>query len=105
MATPNIYHSPYPMPSVTTDQSISQFLTTSDPDDAHPQTVVLADFESPQTRKVTYAGLRDAASRDAATLRNRHGLEEGDVVCIYGYNSLDWACLAHAILWAGACFW
>lgn len=101
----NIYESPYPMPSVPINQSISQFLLASDPDDTHPDTAILADFDAPDTRKVTYAGLRRAASRDAATLRKRYGLKEGDVMCIYGYNSVNWACLAHAALWAGACFW
>lgn len=101
----NIYHSPYPMPAVPIDQSVSQFLLTSDPDDSHPETVIFADFDSPQTHKVTYAGLRNAASRNAATLRSRHGLRERDVMCIYGTNSVNWASLAHAALWAGACFW
>lgn len=26
-------------------------------------------------------------------------------MCIYGYNSVSWALLAHAVLWSGVCFW
>ncbi|CAG9984183.1 unnamed protein product [Clonostachys byssicola] len=99
-----IYHSPYPTPSVPTDLSVSQFLLRSDPDDTHPDTVVLADFDAPEERFVTYEGIRLNASRDAATLRNKYGLHQNDVVCIYGFNSVYWASLAHATLWAGGCF-
>ncbi|CAG9947993.1 unnamed protein product [Clonostachys rosea f. rosea IK726] len=101
----NIYHSPYPTPSVPTDLSVSQFLLRSDPDDTHPDVIVLADFDAPEERFVTYGGIRQDASRDAATLRNTYGLHQNDVVCIYGVNSVYWASLAHATLWAGGCFW
>jgi hypothetical protein len=101
----NIYHSPYPTPSVPTDLSVSQFLLRSDPDDTHPDVIVLADFDAPEERFVTYGGIRQNASRDAATLRNTYGLHQNDVVCIYGVNSVYWASLAHATLWAGGCFW
>ena len=104
MARPIIYNSPYPMPDVPTNQSISQFLLQSDPDDAHPNTVILADYDNP-TYELTYRGLRNNAARDAAILRNIHGLSQGDVVCIYAQNSVDWASLAHGVLWAGGCFW
>ncbi|KAH7170017.1 acyl-CoA synthetases/AMP-acid ligases II [Dactylonectria macrodidyma] len=103
MASQRIYHSRYPMPNVPTDQSISQFLLHSDPDDAHPDSVILADFDNPE-RSVTYGQLRQNAARDAAVLRHDHGLQETDVVCIYAYNSVSWASLAHGVLWAGGCF-
>lgn len=101
----NIYHSQYPTPSVPTDLSVSQFLLRSDPDDTHPDAVVLADFDAPEERFVTYGGIRRNSSRDAAILRNEYGLHQNDVVCIYGFNSVYWASLAHATLWAGGCFW
>ncbi|CAM1505010.1 Fc.00g106470.m01.CDS01 [Cosmosporella sp. VM-42] len=103
MPRPIIYNSPYPMPDVPINQSISQFLLQSDPDDAHPDTVILADYDNP-SYELTYGRLRYNAARDAAILKNIHGLERGDVVCIYAQNSVDWASLAHGVLWAGACF-
>lgn len=99
-----IYRSPYPMPAVPTNQSISQFLLQSDPDDTHPDTVIIANFDNPD-QNVTYGGLRHNAARHAAALRSQFGLREGDSVCIYGFNSVSWASLAHAVLWAGGFFW
>lgn len=104
MASQRIYDSPYPKPDVPINKSISQFLLQSNPDDAHPDQVILADFDNPK-RELTYGALRRNASRDAAILRHVHGLNEGDVVCIYAYNSVDWASLAHGVMWAGGCFW
>lgn len=100
----NVYHSPYPMPNVPLHQSISQFLVQSDPDDADPEKIVWSDYDDP-SREISYREIRHNAARDAATLRSQHGLREADVVCIYAYNSLDWASLAHAVLWSGGCFW
>lgn len=104
MTSQRIYNSPYPKPDVPTNQSISQFLLQSNPDDAHSDQVILADVDNPK-RELTYGALRRNAARDAAILRDVHGLNEGDVVCIYAYNSVDWASLAHAVMWAGGCFW
>ncbi|KAH8738322.1 luciferin 4-monooxygenase [Ilyonectria robusta] len=78
MASQRIYDSPYPKPDVPTNQSISQFLLQSNPDDAHPDQVILADFDNPK-RELTYGALRRNAARDAAILRDVHGLNEGDV--------------------------
>ncbi|KAK7429087.1 hypothetical protein QQZ08_004302 [Neonectria magnoliae] len=103
MADHHIYNSPYPMPNVPIHQSISQFLVQGDPDDTPPDKVILADFDNP-SRHLTYSGLRHNAARDAAILRKAHRLDEGDVVCIYASNSVDWAALAHGVLWAGGCF-
>ena len=103
MTRPIIYKSPYPMPDVPIHQSISQFLLESDPDDAHPDTVILANFDNP-SYQLTYGEIRENAGRDAAILKEQHGLDEGDVVCIYAQNSVNWASLAHAVLWAGGCF-
>ncbi|KAM5351010.1 hypothetical protein ACJ41O_003733 [Fusarium nematophilum] len=98
-----IYTSPYPPPHVPTNQGISQFLLQTNPDDTHPDKVILVDFDNP-SRELTYAGLRDNAARDAAILRHDFGLKQGDVVCIYAHNSVDWASMAHAVVWAGGCF-
>ncbi|KAF4985875.1 hypothetical protein FDECE_16256 [Fusarium decemcellulare] len=103
MGNQRIYTSPYPPPNVPINQSVSQFLLHSDPDDTSPEKVILVDFDNPH-RQLTYGGLRHNAARDAAILGNSHGLKEGDVVCIYAHNSVDWATMAHAVLWAGGCF-
>lgn len=93
------------MPAVPHDQSVSQFLLSSNPDDVHPDTVILADFDDPEHSKITYAGLRNKASSYATILQREYGVKDGDVVCIYGYNSVSWIVMAHAVLWAGGCFW
>ncbi|KAL2212988.1 acetyl-CoA synthetase-like protein [Sarocladium strictum] len=100
---PRIYESPYPAPHYPTNLSVSQFLLQSDPDDVPAEKPIFADFENPE-RQITYGRLRDNAAKDAATLKQTYGLREGDVVCIYGQNSLEWISLAHAVMWAGGCF-
>lgn len=104
MARPNIYRSPYPEPHVPTNLSVSQFLLRSDPDDAPRDKVIYGDFDNPQ-KCITYGGLHESTAKDAATLRRQYGLRKNDVVCIYAQNSLEWVSLAHAVLWAGGCFW
>lgn len=104
MANKRIYRSQYPTPHYPTDLSVSQFLLQSDPDDVPSDKVIFADFED-ASRCITYRQLRENAARDAAILRTTYGLEQGDVVCIYGQNSLEWISLAHAVMWAGGCFW
>ncbi|KAF7564012.1 hypothetical protein G7046_g158 [Stylonectria norvegica] len=103
MPSHTIYRSPYPKLHVPVNQSVTEFLLQSDPDDAHPDKVILSDFDDP-SRQLTYGGLRHDAARDAAILRTKHSLTEGDVVCIYAQNSVDWVSLAHGVLWAGGCF-
>ncbi|KAF4982853.1 hypothetical protein FZEAL_1603 [Fusarium zealandicum] len=103
MGNQKIYNSPYPLSHVPNNQSVSQFLLQSDPDDTPPDKVILEDFDNPN-RQLTYGGLRYNAARDAAILRDNYGLRQGDVVCIYAYNSIGWVSMAHAVLWAGGCF-
>jgi long-subunit acyl-CoA synthetase (AMP-forming) len=104
MAAPRIHHSPYPTPHYPTNLSVSQFLLQSDPDDVPSEKPIFADFNHPD-RQITYRQLRESAAKDAATLKQIYGLRDGDVVCIYGQNSLEWIALAHAVMWAGGCFW
>lgn len=104
MANPRVYHSPYPTPHYPTNLSVSQFLLQSDPDDVPGDKVIFADFEDP-SRRISYRQLRENATRDAALLKSSYGIQEGDVVCIYAQNSLQWIQLAHAVMWAGGCFW
>ena len=59
------------------------------------------DFDNAK-KIVTYGGLRDTASRGVAGLQQVLGLKPHDVVCIYAYNSVNWALLAHSVWWAGA---
>ncbi|KAE9582252.1 4-coumarate--CoA ligase-like 5 [Colletotrichum fructicola] len=98
-----MYHSPYPTPLVPSDVSVSQFLLSSNPDDVPPDQKILSDFDN-QQQTLTLQELRFNAARDASTFISRFGLQEGDVVCIFGPNSISWVALAHAILWAGGCF-
>lgn len=99
-----MYRSPYPEPFVPSDVSVSQFLLSSNPDDVPPDQQILSDFDN-QEQTLTIQELHSHAERDASTLISRFGLREGDVVCIFAPNSISWVTLAHAILWAGGCFW
>jgi 4-coumarate--CoA ligase len=104
MANYRTYSSPYPAPHIPTHVSVSQFLLQCNPDDVENDRVVLCDFDNP-SRSVTYGGIRKNAGRDAAAFKKVLGLKEGDTVCIYAENSVSWASIAHAVMWAGGCFW
>ena len=104
MPTQRVYQSPFPSFEVPVDLSVSQFLLRSNPDDVSSNTPIFSDFDTPD-RYVSFGDLRRDASQGAAGLREIAGVEEGDVVCILGHNSVSWALLAHSVMWAGACFW
>jgi acyl-CoA synthetase (AMP-forming)/AMP-acid ligase II len=99
-----IYASPYPAFNVPTNSSISQFLLKYNPENTDADKKIFEDFDAPH-KSITYGGIRTAAAQGAAGLRSVLGLREGDVVAIFATNSLDWAVLAHSVMWAGATFW
>lgn len=103
MSPERSYTSPYPPIAVPTDQSVSQFLLSQNPDDVSPDKVILRDFHD-SNRVLTFGGLRREAAKASSGLRKHLNLQQGDIVCICGYNSVNWALLAHAVLWSGACF-
>ncbi|KJR83822.1 uncharacterized protein SPSK_04182 [Sporothrix schenckii 1099-18] len=98
-----IYQSPFPAPPTPRDVSISQFLVRTNPDDVPADKPIICDFENP-SHKLTYGELRTRAAQGAATLRTAHGMKEGDVVCLFGHNSVNWMLLCHCVLWGGGCF-
>jgi 4-coumarate--CoA ligase len=98
-----IYNSTYGPLSVPTDASVAQFLAKYDPDDVPSSKVIISDFDDP-THTLTFGAIRDEPARGATGLINVLGVKEGDVVCIFGHNSVNWALLAHSIMWAGAVF-
>lgn len=79
-------------------------LLSLNPDDVSPDTIIYSDFNTP-SNTVSFGGVRELAARGAAGLQETVGLREGDIVCVYGQNSVSWALLAHSIWWAGACSW
>lgn len=101
MAEHRIYHSPYPAPYIPTNLSISQFLLQTNPDDVINEKPILCDFDESGV-SLTYGGLRKAAAQCATGLKHAMGMQVGDTVCIYGYNSVNWALLAHSVWWGGA---
>lgn len=70
------------------------------PDDAPANKIIWEDLTPPR-KTMTYGQLREAASVAASGLIKQHGLKEGDSVAIVGSNCVDWALLAHAVMWFG----
>ena len=104
MASTAIYRSRAPPPVLPTNISISEFLLTYNPDDIPDDKVVLCEFDDP-SRSLTYASVRQLAAQAAAGLIATLSMKKGDTICILGENSVNWALLAHAVHWAGGCFW
>lgn len=100
MAAPNIYHSIYPDNYIPTELSIHQFLLAYNPDDVLEDKVILEDLD-PNGGKVTYGGLRRDAAIGAGALVNKFNLKPGDGVVIYAGNSVNYALLAHSVMWFG----
>src|ERR1700744_998285 len=98
MATPRIYTSQFPPINPPTNMSICQFLLTHNPDDIPEEKVILCEFDDPN-RSVTYGGIRRLAAQGAAGLKLVFGMKEGDTVCLYGENCVNWAVLAHSVVW------
>lgn len=99
-----IYTSPFGDLNVPTDLSLSQFIARNNPDDVSSDRVIASDFDNPG-RSLTFGELRKRAAQGAASLRYAFGMGEGDVVCIYGQNSVNWLLLCHCVMWGGGCFW
>jgi len=103
MTPQRIYESCYGPLNVPTDISVAQFLTKYNPDEVPAEKILMSDFDFPN-RTLTHAGLREQAARCATGLFNVMNAKEGDVICIWGFNSVNWALLAHSIMWTGAIF-
>lgn len=86
-----------------TDVSVAQFLAKYNPDDVPADKIITSDFDDP-SHTLTFGGVREEPGRGATGLVNLLGLKEGDVVNIFGMNSVNWLLLAHSIMWAGAVF-
>ncbi|KXJ90409.1 hypothetical protein Micbo1qcDRAFT_205257 [Microdochium bolleyi] len=104
MAKQHIYHSPYPTPHVPTDLSVPEFLLRTNPDGVHQDKVILEDFEQPGGCSITYGELRRRAALQAGVLKEKYGIQQGDIVGLFGLNTVDWAVLCLGILWAGGTF-
>lgn len=77
---------------------------TYNPDDIPDDKVVLCEFDDPTT-SLTYSSVRRLAAQAGAGLIATLNMKKGDTICILGENSVNWALLAHAVHWAGGCFW
>lgn len=103
MKSQRIYESPYGSPNIPTDVSLSQFLSKVNPDDAPGDKTIISDFHDAK-HTLTFSGLREQAACCATGLGNLLNLKEGDVVCLWGLNSVNWFLLAHSVMWAGGVF-
>jgi acyl-coenzyme A synthetase/AMP-(fatty) acid ligase len=100
MASQTIYHSIYPDIHVPVDISLHQFLLAYNPDDVLEDKVILEDLD-PNGGKITYGGLRRDSAIGAGALMNKFDLKPGDAVAICAPNSVDYALLAHSVMWFG----
>jgi len=100
MAPQTAYHSIYPDIHVPTDLSLHQFLVAYNPDDVLPDNVILEDLD-PNGSKMTYSGLRRDSAIGARALVNAFNLRAGDTVVIFAQNSVNYALLAHSVMWFG----
>lgn len=87
MAEQIIYRSTYPPPYCPTNISLSQFLMNYNPDSVPIEKVILEDDWT--GKSLTYRRLREAAAEHAWTLREKYGLNAGDVVAVSGANSVS----------------
>ncbi|KAF2837367.1 acyl-CoA synthetases/AMP-acid ligases II [Patellaria atrata CBS 101060] len=95
-----VYRSYYPPPHVPTDVSISQYLEIYNPDFVANDKII---FEDDWTgRKLTYGSLRKEAAKGAWGLKYLFGIQEGDVVGICAFNSVNVVLLINVAIWAGA---
>jgi 4-coumarate--CoA ligase len=100
MASEHIYRSPNPDAVLPHNLSFHQFLAKYNPDDVPLNKLIFEDNSAPK-KTITYGGLREAAAIAAGGFVNKYGLKKGDSVAILGANSVDWALLAHSIMWFG----
>jgi long-subunit acyl-CoA synthetase (AMP-forming) len=98
--TQRIYHSIYPDNHVPTNLSVAQFLLRYNPEDVTDDKVILQDFDS-QGNTLTYGDFRHGAAAAAAVLVDTFNLSAGDAVLAFAPNSVNWALLAHSVMWFG----
>lgn len=98
-----IYESTCAPINVPTGCSLAQFLAKYNPDDVPQDKVIISDFDD-ATRTLTFGAIRTDPARGATGLVNVLDVKEGDVVCLFGLNSVNWALLAHSVMWVGAIF-
>ncbi|KIW25682.1 uncharacterized protein PV07_08843 [Cladophialophora immunda] len=94
-----IYRSNCPPTNYPTNVSLSQFLVETNPEQIQDNKVTLEDNWT--RKRVTYGGIREAASKGAWGLRRTLDFQRGDVAAILCPNAVDWMVFAHSALWAG----
>ncbi|GAB7354598.1 hypothetical protein MBLNU459_g5039t1 [Dothideomycetes sp. NU459] len=100
MAQKTIYRSPFPDYFVPTNTSAHQFLLDFNPDDVLPDKIIYEDLAGDR-KTMTYGDLRVKAAMAAAGLKKKYNLKAGDTVVVLAQNSVDYALLAHSVMWFG----
>ncbi|KAF2489670.1 acyl-CoA synthetases/AMP-acid ligases II [Lophium mytilinum] len=95
-----IYQSIYPDNHVPTNLSVAQFLLRYNPEDVTDDKVILQDLDS-QGKALTYGDFRHGAAVGGAVLVDAFNLSAGDAVLVVAPNSVNWALLAHSVMWFG----
>ncbi|KAH6675396.1 putative amp dependent CoA ligase [Plectosphaerella plurivora] len=97
-----IYQSPLQPYGSYEHLSIPQFMTKFNPEETPSDKIVHTDAFNSQP--LTYCGLRQSAARIAWGMKEKLGLQQGDIVLALVPNSNDFVQLAHGTWWAGCVF-
>lgn len=81
-----IHRSNCPPTNYPTNVSLSRFLIETNPEQIQDDKVILEDNWT--HKRITYGGIREAASRGAWGLRHKLGLQQGDVAAVLCPNAV-----------------
>lgn len=98
--TQTIYRSRDVEPLIPRHESLWQLYMRCNPDLVKDDKIILQDSRDPSV-VITYGGARRKAAEGAAGLQKRLGLKAGDVIALWGYNTLNWIFAAYAGIWSG----
>ncbi|KAL6229051.1 hypothetical protein BDW75DRAFT_246085 [Aspergillus navahoensis] len=96
----NIYGSGDVSPLIPRQESLWQLFLRCNPDLVKEDKVILEESANPSA-KLTYGDARRKAAEGAAGLKKRLGLKAGDVIALWGSNTLSWVLAAYAGTWSG----
>jgi acyl-CoA synthetase (AMP-forming)/AMP-acid ligase II len=96
----HIYNSADVAPLIPGNESLWQFYLRCNPDFVKDDKVIMEESNNPKAT-LTYGGARQKAAQGAAGLQKVLGVKEGDVIALWGSNSINWILAVYAATWAG----